>query len=78
MTFEVALFEASLIQFKSQNFYLRIFLILSSCLCLGRPVGLFRLGLFIEMLKDVLSYPRLLHFSKTSAILSKINYAFVN
>ena len=53
VTFEVALSEASLIQFTSENVSLRIWLIVSSRLRLGRPIGLFRLGLFIEMLTDI-------------------------
>ena len=73
MTFGVALSEASLTQFTSQRVSLSINFILSSCLRLSRPVGLFCLGLFIEMLTDISPHPRVLHFSKISAILSKIS-----
>jgi len=73
VTFEVALSEDSLIQFTSQTVSLRNFLILSSCLRLGRPVGLFSLGSFIEILTDILLHPSIIHFSKLSAILSKMN-----
>jgi len=52
---EVALFEARSIQLISQNFKLRIILIFSSCLELGRPMSRFRLGFFIEKLADILS-----------------------
>jgi len=62
VTFEVALSEASSIQFTSQTVSLRLILILSSCLRLGRPIVLLRLGLFIEMLTDILSYSRTTFF----------------
>lgn len=77
VTFEVALSKSSLIHFTSQNLSLRIFLILSSFVPLGRPVGLFCLGLFMVMLTDILPHPRVLYFSKTSPIWFKINSGFL-
>ena len=56
MTFDVALSEVSSVQLTSQNVNLRTILILSSCLRLGHPIGLIGLGLFIEMLTDILSH----------------------
>jgi hypothetical protein len=56
VTFEVALSEASSIQLTSQNVNLRIILILSSCLRLGHPISLLGLGIFTEMLTDILSH----------------------
>jgi hypothetical protein len=69
----VASSEVSLIHFTSQTLSLRIILILFSYLRLGRPSGLFYLGLFIEMLTDILPHPRVLYFSKPTAISSKIS-----
>ena len=69
----MALSDFSLIQFTPQTVSLRIVLILPSYLRFGRPIVLFCLGLFIEMLTDVLSHQRVINFSKTSRIFSKIN-----
>ena len=77
VSYLVSLSEVSFINFTSQNFSLRILLILSSCLRLDRPVVLFCLGLFIEMLMDIWSHQRVLRFSKPSAIWFKINSDFI-